>query len=188
MKKNTLYVLIMSSFTLAGCYSVSKSIQKAEPYSSQINWPEDYLTKDAEFYVHNKIQINADPQKVWNLLIQAESWPEWYPGMSNVKVLDSSVRNLHADCSFDFSTMGQNFKGQIREFEPYKRLAWETRNAKLGAYHAWLIIPNENGCLLITDEVQKGTLAKLQKIFLPNKLRKLHDVWLAEFKAKSELP
>jgi hypothetical protein len=51
-----------------------------------------------------------------------------------------------------------------------------------------LIIPNENGCLLITDEVQKGTLAKLQKIFLPNKLRKLHDVWLGEFKAKSEQP
>ncbi len=82
--------------------------------------------------------------------------------------------------------MGQLFEGAIREFVPYSRLAWETRNEKIMAYHAWLIIPNEEGFLLITDEVQKGKLARLQKTFLPNKLRKLHDIWLTGFKTKSE--
>lgn len=54
------------------------------------------------------------------------------------------------------------------------------------AIHTWLIIPNENGCTVITDETQKGTLAKLQKVFLPNKLQNLHEKWLKGFKEKAE--
>ncbi len=185
MAKSTL-VLIMTSFLFTSCYSVKKSVETAQPYSSKINWPDDYLPSDADFYVHNKIQINEKPQVVWNLLIRAEQWPNWYSGMKDVELLSSESETLLDSINFKFSTMGQNFQGTIREFIPNQRLAWETKNKKLGAYHAWLIIPNENGCLLITDEVQKGKLAKLQKVFLPNKLRKLHDVWLREFKLLSE--
>ena len=182
----SILLLMMTSFLFTGCYSVKKSIVTALPYSSKINWPDDYLPTDADFYVHNKIQINAKPEVVWNLLIQAEQWPDWYSGMKNVELLSSESESLENSINFKFSTMGQNFQGVIREFIPHQRLAWETKNKKLGAYHAWLIIQSANGCLLITDEVQKGKLAKLQKVFLPNKLRKLHDVWLKEFKRLSE--
>ena len=180
------FMLLACSFLFAGCYSVKKAVVEAQPYSRQINWPEDYKPADADFYIHSKIQIDAAPELVWGLLIDAENWPNWYEGMSNVEVLNAENKQIHMDCQLTFSTMGRDFDGTVREFEPYARLAWETKNEKLGAYHAWLIVPNEHGCLLITDEVQKGKLAKLQKVFLPNKLRKLHDTWLAGFKEKSE--
>jgi uncharacterized protein YndB with AHSA1/START domain len=183
MAKQILF-LSLTSFFLMGCYSVKKSVETAQPYSSQIRWPDDYQPADADFYIHNKIQINADPEVVWDLLIKAEDWPNWYEGMSEVEI--SKSREIEANSKLKFSTMGQRFEGSIREFEPFSRLAWETQNKNLGAYHAWLLIPNENGCLLITDEVQKGKLAKLQKLFLPNKLQNLHDTWLGEFKSKSE--
>ncbi len=185
MKKTILYLLI-TSLLFTSCNSVKKSIEKGQPYSSKINWPADYLPSDADFYVHNKIEINAKPEVVWNLLINAKQWPSWYIGMSDVAFVKSKSETLVESLSFEFSTMGQHFIGEIREFIPNQRLAWETKNEKLKAYHAWLILPTENGCLLITDEVQKGKLAKLQKVFLPNKLRKLHNVWLNEFKRISE--
>ncbi len=179
-------LIAFGSILLSGCYSTKKTIAKAQPYSEKINWPEDYLPKDADFYVHNMIQVNAKPEEIWNLLVNAEDWPNWYEGMTNVKVLNSEESLLESDTKLKFSTMGQDFDAIIREYEPYQRLAWETKNEKLGAYHAWLIIPNEKGCVIVTDEVQKGKLAKLQRIFLPNKLRKLHDTWLQGFKEKAE--
>jgi uncharacterized protein YndB with AHSA1/START domain len=185
MTKQILF-LFFTSFLFSGCYSVKKSVEKAQPYSSEINWPNDYKPANSDFYIHNKMQINADPKVIWELLIKAEDWPNWYEGMRDVEILNTEDNEIKANSKLKFSTMDQLFEGTIREFEPYSRLAWETRNEKLMAYHAWLIIPNEKGCLLITDEVQKGKLAKLQKIFLPNKLRKLHDIWLTEFKTKSE--
>lgn len=171
-----------------GCYSVKRSVQNAQPYSSEIRWPSDYQPGDADFYIHSKIHIDAKPAVVWNLLIKAEEWPNWYKGMKNVEILNSESDVIKDSTLLKFSTMGRSFQGEIREFVVNERLAWETVNDNLNAYHAWLILPTENGCLLITDEVQKGKLAKLQKALLPNKLRKLHDVWLAEFKRKSESP
>lgn len=173
---------------LTGCYSVKRSVQNAQPYSSQIKWPADYQPGDADFYIHSKIQIDAKPEVIWDLLIKAEEWPNWYKGMKNVEILNSEPGVIEDTTELKFSTMGRSFQGKIREFVVNERLAWETLNNNLNAYHAWLILPTEKGCLLITDEVQKGKLAKLQKAFLPNKLRKLHDVWLAEFKRKSESP
>ena len=171
---------------LTSCYSTQKAVSIAQPYGAKINWPADYLPEDADFYIHNKIQINASPEVVWDLLVNAEDWPNWYEGMSNVAILNSDNPQLQATSEVRFTTMNRDFNGFIREFEPYERLAWETKNEKLAAYHAWLIIPNAQGCLLVTDEVQKGKLANMQKLFLPNKLKNLHDVWLVGFKEKAE--
>lgn len=178
--------LFFTSLLVMGCYSIRKSVEKAQPYSAQFKWPADFDPGDADFYIFNKIQIDAKPELVWQLLIHAEDWPSWYEGMREVKVIDSKTRTIEWGSCLQFSTMGQVFEGRIREFEPFARLAWETKNKNLKAYHAWLLIPNEDGCLLITDEVQKGKLAKLQKIFLPNKLKNLHDDWLTGFKTRSE--
>lgn len=180
-----LYTLFIISF-FTGCYSVEKSLVKAQQYTNVINWPNDYQPSDADFYIHNHIQINAKPEVVWRYLVEAEEWPKWYEGMHNVEITNSVSDELQGNTIFRFSTMGQDFEGTIREYTPNSRLAWETKNKDLGAYHAWAIVPNEAGCLLITDEVQKGKLARLQKVFLPNKLRKLHDKWLLGFKEKSE--
>ena len=185
MTKQSLSILLIAILS-TGCYSTKKTVKKAQPYSSQINWPENYQPADADFYVHNKLQIKATPDQIWELLIHAENWPDWYEGMSDVEVLNSKSGKILENSELKFSTMGQDFEATIREFEPYSRLAWETTNKDLRAYHAWLIIPNENGCLVITDEVQIGKLAKLQKVFLPNKLRKLHDQWLAGFNENSK--
>ena len=53
-------------------------------------------------------------------------------------------------------------------------------------YHAWLILPTETGCKVITDESQNGWLTFFEKTFQPKKLKKLHDVWLTELKKKAE--
>lgn len=152
----------------------------------EINWPKEYKPENSSFFVHNEIQVNAPAEYIWEILMQAETWPEWYEGAEDVKVINSNDGILRDTSVFTWKTMGLGFESTIEEFIPNERLSWESNKSSIQGYHAWLIIPNENGCRLITDESQRGWLTFFEKIFQPNKLRKLHDIWLAEIKRKAE--
>lgn len=169
-----------------GCYSLQKSIESGKPYNEQINWPESHSLSNAEFYIHNKIEIEAPPEIVWNILVEAEAWPDWYEGMQEVEVIGSDSGLITASDSMRFITMKRQFSARVTEYLPFERLSWETLHPKMSALHTWLIIPTDKGCLVVTDESQTGQLARLQKAFLPNKLKNFHDLWLQGLKAKAE--
>lgn len=181
-----LLLFITLIIVFSSCYSLKDSIESGKPYNEQINWSNNYKLSETEFYIHNRIEIEASPEKVWNILINAEEWPNWYDGMKSTKVIDSKNGILTSKSKLKFNTMNRDFDGEVIEFEPYERLSWETINPKLNALHAWLIIPTDKGCIVVTDESQKGRLAKLQTIFVPNKLKNLHQFWLTELKKKAE--
>ncbi len=166
--------------------SATNMLSTAPPEPTRINWPEQYTPERATFYVKNEIDIDASPEMVWQVIIEAESWPEWYEGAFGVTVADSDDGVLRSDSSFTWKTMGFWFTSVIHEYDPPTRLAWESRRSDLKAYHAWLIIPTGDGCRVITEESQFGLLANLQNLFQPNKLRRLHDVWLADIKERAE--
>ena len=82
--------------------------------------------------------------------------------------------------------MGLKFESTIKQFEPNRLLAWESQKKSIQCYHVWLIVPTDKGCKVISDESQNGWLTFFEKIFQGKKLKKLHDVWLAALKKKSE--
>lgn len=180
------YILLIVLALTSGCASVSNRVQEAQPYSAQINWPEEYTPEDATFYVHNKLLIDALAEKVWDELIQAETWPAWYEGAFNVDVINNDSGLLEADSVFTWKTMGLNFTSEITEFERPYRLSRVSERNFIKGYHAWLLVSQGDKTLLVTDESQHGLLAVLQGIFQPHKLHGLHDIWLAEIKAKAE--
>lgn len=151
-----------------------------------IHWPAEYEPANAKFFVHNEIEIAAQPEVVWNILIQATDWPRWYKGAKNVRPINTQDTLLNASSVFSWETMGLSFVSTIKEFVPNKRLSWESKKKSIQGYHAWLIIPTNTGCKLITDESQHGWLTFFEKLFQPKKLYKLHNVWLAEIKKKAE--
>jgi uncharacterized protein YndB with AHSA1/START domain len=184
--------LVLGCISLTGCANIQpvgspgNLLSSERPAPDVINWPEQYTPERATFFVTNTIDIEASPEVVWQVIIEAESWPTWYEGASEVVVPDSDDGVLRADSTFTWNTMGFRFTSVIHEYEPPTRLAWESRRRDIKGYHAWLIIPTETGCRLVTDESQFGLLANLQKTFQPNKLRLLHDVWLTAIKTRAE--
>ncbi len=181
----SLVQLALLAISFSACRSIEKDIAASRSQPATITWPEEYDPDQASFFIHNSIHINASPETVWNILIQAETWPDWYEGAANVKLLNGhSV--LQQDSVFTWTTMGLDFRSTIREFEPHSRLSWESEKWVINGYHGWLIIPTDAGCILITDESQYGILTYAQLLFVPDKLHRLHDVWLAEIKKKAE--
>lgn len=184
----TKIILFISFIALCctSCYSVKKAVSEAQPYSDIIHWPAEYEPAKAKFYVHNKIDIKASPEIVWNILLQAEEWADYYEGASNVKVQNAENGILRENSVFAWKTMGLDFESTIKEFVPFSRLSWESQKKSIKGYHAWFILPTETGCTLVTDESQHGWLTFMEKTFQPKKLYKLHDIWLMEIKKKAE--
>ncbi|MFN3378109.1 MAG: SRPBCC family protein [Runella zeae] len=154
--------------------------------SEKINWPSNYEPSKSKFYVHNEVEINAKPEVVWGFLIDAAKWQSWYKGAKNVSFLNPTDMVLNANSIFKWETMGLKFQSTIKQFEPNRLLAWESEKKSIQGYHVWLIVPTNKGCKVITDESQNGWLTFFEKTFQGKKLKKLHDVWLAELKKKAE--
>lgn len=180
-------LIFLSAIILPGCYSTRKSVERSKPNAEKIHWPEGYAPESAGFFVHNEIDIKAPPKVVWDILLQAEKWHEWYVGAKEVRISSQNSGKLEPLSTFSWKTMGQRFPiTRIKEFEAPYRLSWETSKKSIRGYHAWLIIPTDEGCKVITSEAQHGFLTFMQKVFVPNKLRKLHDRWLEGLKRKAE--
>ncbi len=155
--------------------------------SEKINWTDEYNPDKSKFFVHNEIEINASANIVWEFLIDALKWEEWYRGAKNVSYANLTDTILESNSVFNWHTMGMKFQSSIKQYEPNNLLAWESKKKSVQAYTVWLIVPTEKGCKVIVDESQNGWLTSLEKIVQPNKLRKMHNVWLAELKKNQKI-
>lgn len=164
----------------------SLSVVAQQDGTEKINWPSNYEPGKSKFYVHNEIEISARPEIVWNILVDALKWEAWYKGARNVSFVNAGDNVLSANSVFRWQTMGLTFQSAIKQYEPNRLLAWESRKKSIQGYHVWLIVPTEKGCKVITDESQNGWLTFFEKTFQGKKLKRLHDVWLKELKKKAE--
>jgi uncharacterized protein YndB with AHSA1/START domain len=177
---------------LNGCGSVpvvgtrDNLLPAGELPADTIRWPARYEPKKATFFLSNQIEVAAPPEQVWRVLIDVDSWPEWYAGARNLKLTSSTPGKLAPDAVMSWNIMDLDFVSTVKEFEPPYRLSWESRKSTIQGYHTWLLIPTETGTRVVTDESQFGILAWLQGIFVPNKLSQLHDQSLAKIKERAE--
>ena len=185
-------ILLLTSLTallFTGCATStprgSAKLAAIRPAAEQIRWPSEYTPGRSVFFVHNQIDIAAPPEVVWNIVTNVQAWPDWYVGATNLTVL-SPDRRVGPGVVVSWRTMGLDFNSEVKEWEPPTRFAWESRKAVIQGYHAWLIVPTATGCRVITDESFNGFLAYMQRSFIPNKLHRLHQIFLEELKVKAE--
>ncbi|MGY4384879.1 uncharacterized protein YndB with AHSA1/START domain [Pedobacter sp. UYP24] len=152
----------------------------------KIIYPARFEPSNSPIFVRNEIKINATPEKVWFWLTNATTWNEWYFNASNVQITNQQNNHLLAGTMFNWRTSGISLKSAVKEFIPYQRLAWEAKGTGVSAYHAWLLVPTENGCKVITVETQHGWFCRLGKLLMPNRMYKFHQIWLEGLKTKAE--
>lgn len=190
MKTTKIFILVSLtsiSSILSSCYSHKKVVQSSLPYSDKIKWPEGYKPSESDFFIHNAIDIKASPQVVWDILIQADKWPEWHKKAEGIELLNSPNGKLNSSSVFIWHPAGK-FTSTIKEFNPPYNIAWygETENKNMTVYNAWMIIPTKEGCKVVSDESQNGPKTKMEKIFAPNMVRKDLLDWLIRLKELSE--
>jgi hypothetical protein len=153
-----------------------------------IQWPPAYHPTRTKVFVSNEITIPAPAVRIWSWLIRAQDWPEWYGNASDVAFLSGAGPNLYGGARFRWKTFGAGITSTVREFRPYSRLAWDAKGIGINAYHAWLLEQRADGTTrVLTEETQKGWLARLSKLLVPDRMHRCHQQWLESLSEKALL-
>jgi len=145
--------------------------------SSEIHWPVGFAPPAVDMFSHNAATIHASCARVWDALIAAPAWPQWYSNSHDVRIADGAAR-LTSKATFEWETFGHPIRSRVAEFTAERRLAWFGDGPNVQAYHTWLLQPASAGCLVITEEESRGPAAQQGRKTDPGALHRGHDLWL----------
>ena len=123
-----------------------------------IHWPDDMKPSRSPIHFTNELEVAVSPETIWALLTDPKAWPSFYPGVSQVDLLDGHT-SLQQGTRFETNLAGQDVAAHVAEFEPMTRIAWtggpKSDTASV-AFHAWIITPTATGVHLWTEETMQG--------------------------------
>ena len=153
-------------------------------------WPPQFDPKTSAIYALNDIDVNAPPEVVWQLLVDAKNWSSYFPAEDHVKIL-SGEPELALGTKYTRVTVGFPMHLIVTECVPARRLAWSTLvdgdETASSAFHGWVITPTENGCHVLSEETQQGPffLEELGRKN-PGALYRYHQEWVESLARAAE--
>lgn len=157
--------------------------------SPDIHWPTGFDPTAADLFSHNELIINASCERVWQHIIDASKWPNWYPNSKDVRII-SGGPELNNNAVFRWTTFGLPLESKINEFVPHTRIGWYgyAPGSSPSFYHTWFLAPVADACRIVTDEVGMGKDAKHLRETDESLMHRGHDLWLATLKWVAESP
>ena len=155
--------------------------------SPDIHWPEGFSPDQADLFSHNELRIEAPCERVWKHIVEATKWPQWYPNSTDVQIIGGGDE-LKAGSVFRWTTFGLPLESRINEFTPYSRIGWYgyAPGEKPSFYHTWYLTAAGESCLVVTDEVGRGSSAAHLRQSDESLMHRGHDLWLATLKWMAE--
>ena len=157
---------------------------------NHVIWPHKYDPKTSAIYALNDIDVNAPPEVVWKLLVDAENWSSYFPAENQVKILTGEPK-LALGTKYSRVTIGFLMNPIVTECVPGRRLSWSTTvdgdETGSSAYHGWVITPTDNGCHVLSEETQQGPffLEELGRKS-PGGLYRYHQEWVESLARAAE--
>lgn len=146
-------------------------------------WPVRFDANRDAVFSYNEIFIpDVAPGKIFAVLISAKNWSSFYPNASDVEILSSKDGKLFADCKFQWKTFATKQKSKIELYEQDYALGWSAESPGTHAFHRWILEPQGNGTLVITEECQNGITAWLDSFIMNPGLHAAHQLWLERLK------
>lgn len=103
------------------------------------------INANADIVADTKLQIDAPPEAVGDVLTDIDSWTEWLPEFASAR-LDGP---LQPGTTLHWQPQGQTVLSKLVVVEPARRLIW---NGSGGAVHVWELTPSGTGTLLRNAE------------------------------------
>lgn len=141
-----------------------------------IDWPAGYSPAVMPIHVVNTLVATVPAAAVWARLIAAHDWPTFYANAANVVVAGGG--DLRPGVAFRWRTFGVNLRSTVVESVADQRITWIAHRFGLVACHAWLLTPTATGCTIVTEETQRGPVARLGRLLFPGRMEEQHQRWL----------
>jgi uncharacterized protein YndB with AHSA1/START domain len=157
---------------------------------NHVSWPARFDPKKSAIYALNDIDVNAPPDVVWKLLVDAENWSSYFPAENQVRILTGEPQ-LALGTKYTRVTVGFPMHLVVMECVLGRRISWATvvdgDETGSSAFHGWVITPTENGCHVLSEETQQGSFF-LEEIGRkrPGALYLYHQEWIENLARAAE--
>ena len=140
------------------------------------------VDRDAPVYAEDEIHIKADPQKVWDLLVDFQKWPLWNEKVSSVSIKSALVPGM----KFTWKSNGITIRSTLHTVQPVSLLGWEGKAVGSYAIHNWVLTPIFGGCMLSVKESMTGWIVRLFNAKMRKTLQADMKFWLEKIKSECE--
>jgi uncharacterized protein YndB with AHSA1/START domain len=128
------------------------------------------------------ISIDAPLERIWQLMVDVDSWPRWNPAVGSAKLKGS----LAVGATFRWKNDGFTVMSTFRTIEPMKHLVWTGKAFGTTALHSWDFQSSDTGVIVRTSETFGGWLPRLMPDMLQRSLDAALPEWVAKLKAAAE--
>ncbi len=145
---------------------------------SVVNWPDELQPQHCPVHAWNEIKIPASSSAVWDWLVCAGRWHQWYSNCRNLSFVTGNGPDLALGARFKWTTFCVRVDSTVVEFDPGKRLGWSAGTIGASGYHGWVLFEEGNSCRVITEEVQRGLVPWIARVPIRYGLEYFHQRWL----------
>jgi hypothetical protein len=140
------------------------------------------INQQATLVARREVFIHAQPQVVWKIHTDINSWSQWQPGIA----FSEMKGPLNAGTVFHWKPGGITINSTIEVLEPDQQIGWTGTAIGTQARHIWTLKPHKDGTLLTTEESMDGWLTRILKVVMPRFLDASLDTWLQSLKKQAE--
>ncbi|WP_176484664.1 SRPBCC family protein [Sphingomonas spermidinifaciens] len=172
--------------SLSGIASAQTTAQDLPRRNPEMSWPSGFEPSEADTFNHNKLLIETDCGMVYDILTKPDEWPFWLPIASKVRV-STPAQPMTVGSRFAWSVFNIAIESNVFVAEPGRRFGYTVTPPGPPPLYAqsWLFQPVEQGCLVTTEEMGMGDLAKQTTASGSRLVHVAHDLWLAALRWQS---
>jgi uncharacterized protein YndB with AHSA1/START domain len=137
---------------------------------------------DAPVFSEGRIEVDASPEIVWDVLADFASWPTWNPDVKSI-VLHGPVDEGSV---FRWKAGPGTIASTLRRVDRPRVLGWTGRTMGVRAKHVWRFEPSGQGTTVSMRESFDGLVARLMRTRLQQQLDATTPKGLEALKAEAE--
>jgi hypothetical protein len=133
--------------------------------------------------VEYNLEVQARAEKLWNILTDVKSWPEWIK-TSYVKAEGSGL--MKEGSNFEAELGGIKWSLTLIKAERPYRICWKGRRFGIEAIHNWDFFEEAGKTKVETWETMSGWVLLLIFPIIKRRLSKYDDKWISALKHRAE--
>ena len=126
------------------------------------------VNDEAPVLVKAEIEIDADPETVWNIIADIESWPHWNPDVKSARLQGE----FKPGTQFLWKAGPAKITSLIQDVDPPHTLAWTGKIMGINAIHVWDIQVVDDKTIVQTEESWDGLMSSAMHDQLEEMLEK----------------
>ena len=131
------------------------------------------------------IEVHADPQRVWEVLVDVESWPDWTPSMTTVEVLSPRPLGPGSRVAIKQPRLAPA-EMTVDEYVEGRSFAWSSEMKGLRTVADHRVEPTPTGSRVTLVLRQSGPLAGLVRLAYGRMIRRYMHLESTGLKQRAE--